>query len=36
MCATGYKGGAGGTGSISVGQILNGKHIQVRIQIIKK
>ena len=22
MCATGYKGGAGGTGSISIGQIL--------------
>ena len=26
MCATGYKGGAGGTGSISVGQILNGTY----------
>ena len=26
MCATGYKGGAGGTGSISLGQILNGTY----------
>lgn len=26
MCATGYKGGAGGTGSISIGQILNGTY----------
>lgn len=26
MCPTGYQGGAGGTGSISVGQILNGTY----------
>ena len=26
MCPTGYRGGAGGTGSISVGQILNGTY----------